>query len=118
MLAVRSAAVHSIVAALQSAGADALGALGNEAAAAPATVDDPAVADAAAAACAHSLDAGAQQVVELLVDDLLGSAAKTFDGRAAGDHKAGSASGVPEAAKVVSRTYESLELLAKSVLYR
>ena len=118
MLAVRSAAVHSIVAALQSAGADALGALGNEAAAAPATVDDPAVADAAAAACAHSLDAGVAPLVELLVDDLLGSAAKTFDGRAAGDHKAGSASGVPEAAKVVSRTYESLELLAKSVLYR
>lgn len=53
----------------------------------------------------------------LLVQDLLGDAAAARDGRDAGDHKAGSAAGVPEAQLVVGRTYEALELCGRLVAY-
>lgn len=102
MLAVRSAALHSIISAMSKASA--LPSHSNEQQKNAVPVPDPRA----------SVDAGIPQFARLLVNDLLGQAATARETHELGDHKAGSAAGVPESKKIVTRTYESFELLARA----
>jgi len=118
MLAVRSATLHSIVAALfdshppPSAFGDVVPP------GAPETARDAVLAKTAAEAHRTAYDGAIPAIAALLADDLFGDAAAARDSHAANGHEAGSAAGVPEAKRLVTRTYESLELVAKTILYR